>query len=66
MSPDSENAPRLADLNDGKNCMSCRNSKGAPWKTMSSPPLLSGKCRGCILRATTDSMFPSWEPKTED
>lgn len=61
MSPDSDHAPELARLNDGKNCMSCRNSNGAPPVT--GRPFLSGECRSCILRATTASMFPGWEPE---
>jgi len=64
MNPDNEDAPELARLNDGKNCMSCRNSTGAPPATVR--PLLSGKCRSCILKASTASMFPGWEQKTED
>ncbi len=59
MNPAAEAAPELADLNDGKNCMSCRNSGGAPKPST----LLSQKCRSCILKATTGSMFPGWERK---
>lgn len=64
MNPDNEDAPGLAQMNDGKNCMSCRNSNGAPPVT--GRPFLSGKCRSCILKASTGSMFPGWEPKSED
>lgn len=58
---DDEAAPELADLNDGKNCFSCRNSGSISPPT--GAPMLSDKCRSCILKATTASMFPHWERK---
>lgn len=59
MNPSNEDVPELADLNDGKNCMSCRNDEGSA--PVIGTPILSGTCRSCILRATTASMFPNWE-----
>ncbi len=63
MSPDSGDATQLADLNDGKNCMSCENASAAP--PAKGLHLLSGECRSCIMKATTAGMYPGWKPAKE-